>query len=154
MFWRAAYHKLLQYQLKCPARQEFGMYRNPVQYFSNLIRRADVLVEAQQTGTAPVTDLQRHIFLLDQLLGCTGTTTDQPLGIPISWIRDSSNLSNLRALQETARAVLPTANPPSAAVARMPTGDKSEAPWGNPDVAGFDFDCPNRHSNLEGGLDY
>jgi len=117
MFWRAAYHKLLHYQLKCPACHEFGMDRNPVQYFSILMRHAKVLVEAQQTGTAPIINLQRLSFLLDQLLGCTGTTTDQPLRIPISWIRDSSNL---RTLQATAKAALPTVNPTPTAVAHMP----------------------------------
>ena len=123
MFWRAAYHKLLHYQLKCPACHEFGMDRNPVQYFSILMRHAKVLVEAQRTGTAPITDLQCLSFLLDQLLGRTGTTTDQPLGIPNSWIRDSRNL---RTLQATARATLPTANPTPTAVACMPIANTSD----------------------------
>jgi len=58
MFWRAAHHKLLQYQLRCPVRQEFGMDRNPVPYFSNFMRRAEALVKAQQVGTVPATNLQ------------------------------------------------------------------------------------------------
>jgi len=98
------------------------MDRDPVQYISNFMRRAEVLVEAQ-TDTAPMTNLERHSFLLDQLLGHTGTTTDQTLGIPISWIRDSSTL---RTLQATARAVLPTANPPPAAVTYSPTANATD----------------------------
>jgi len=116
MFWCTAHHKLLQHQLRCPVLQEFGMDRNPVPHFSNFMHRAEALVEAQQVGTVPVTNLQLHSFLLEQLLGRTGTTTDQLLGIPISWIRDSSNS---RTLQAMARAVRPTANPPPNAVAHM-----------------------------------
>jgi len=125
------------------------MDRNPVLYFSNFMRRPEALVEAQQAGTVPVTNLQLHSFLLEQLLGRTGTTADQLLGIPISWIRDSSNS---RTLQATARAVLPSANPPPAAVARMPTANTSAAPGET--TEGFDFDWPNHHSDLEGDLDY
>ena len=151
MFWRAAHHKLLQYQLRCPAGQEFGMDRNPVPYFSNFMRRTEALVEAQQVGTVPATNLQLHSFLLDQLLGRAGTTANQLLGIPISWIRDSSNSQTLQAM---ARAVLPTANPPPAAVARMPTANTSKAQGETTNFEGFNFDWSNCHSDLQGGLDY
>jgi len=117
IFWREACHKLLRYQLGCPARLEFGMDRDPAQYITTFMRRAEVLV---QTSTAPMTDLQRQSFLLDQLLGRTGTATNQPHGFPISWITDSSTM---RTLQATARAVIPTANQPPAAVARLPAAN-------------------------------
>jgi len=81
------------------------------------MRRAEVLV---QTSAAPMTDLQRHSFLLDQLLGRTETATNQPLGFSISWIIDSSTMQTPQA---TARAVLPTANPPPVAVARLPAAN-------------------------------
>jgi len=54
IFWCEAYHKLLCYQLGCPARLEFGMDRDPAQYFTTFMRRAEVLV---QSSTAPMTDL-------------------------------------------------------------------------------------------------
>jgi len=81
------------------------------------MRCAEVLV---QTGTAPLTNLQSHSFLLEQLLGHTETATNQPLGFPILWIIDSSTM---RTLQARARAVLPTANPPPAVVARLPAAN-------------------------------
>jgi len=114
IFWREAYHKLLRYQLGCPARLEFGMDRDPAQYITTFMLRAEVLV---QTGTAPLTELQGRSFLLDQLLGRADTATNQPLGFPISWIINSNTM---RTLQATARAGLPTANPPSAVVTRLP----------------------------------
>ena len=46
-FWREAYHKLLRYQLGCPARLEFGMDRDPAQYITTFMRRAEVLVQTQ-----------------------------------------------------------------------------------------------------------
>ena len=116
IFWRKAYHKLLRYQLKCPALQQFGMDRDPAQYLTNFMCRAKALINTQ-TSTAPVTNLQRHSFLLDNLLGRTGNATDQPLGIPISWISDASAMQTLQA---TARASLPTANPNPNTVARLP----------------------------------
>jgi len=62
------------------------------------------------------------VFCFPQLLGRTATATNQPLGFPISWIIDSSTM---RTLQAMARAVLPTANPPPAAVARLPAANTS-----------------------------
>jgi len=73
IFWGEAYHKLLRYQLGCPARLEFGMDRDPAQCITTFMRRAEVLV---QTSTAPMTDLQRHGFLLNQLLGRIETATN------------------------------------------------------------------------------
>ena len=115
IFWKEAYRKLLRYQLQCPAQEEFGMDREPTQYLANFMRRADVLIAAQQTS--PVTDLQRHSFMFEQLVGRTGTATNRPLGFPISWIGDNSQL---RTLQATARATLPMANPHPHTVARRP----------------------------------
>jgi len=117
--WPEAYHKLLRYQLGCPARLEFGMDRDPAQCLTTFLLRAEVLV---QTGTAPLTELQRLSFLLNQLLGRTDVATNQPLGFPISWLTDSSTM---RTLQATARAGLPTANPPPAAVAQLPNTNSS-----------------------------
>ena len=85
------------------------------------MHQAEVLV---QTGTVPMTNLQHHSFLLDQLLGRTETAMDQPLGFPLSWIIDSNTL---RTLQATARAVLPTATPPPAAVARLPAANTTNS---------------------------
>jgi len=99
------------------------MDRNPAQCITTFMRRAEVLA---QTSTAPMTDLQRQSFLLDQLLGRTETARNQPLGFPISWIMDTSTM---RTLQARARAVLPTANPPPAVVARLPAAN-------TPDFAG------------------
>jgi len=87
IFWREAYHKLLRYQLGCPARLEFGMDRDPAQCITTFMRRAEVIV---QTSTALMTELQRQSFLLDQLLGRIENATNQPLGFPISWITDST----------------------------------------------------------------
>jgi len=47
IFWREAYHKLLRYQLGCPVRLEFGMDRDPAQYITTFMRRAEVLVQTQ-----------------------------------------------------------------------------------------------------------
>jgi len=107
-FWRKAYHKLLRYQLGCPARLEFGMDRNQAQYLTTFMRRAEVL-EQSPLSTPPMTELQRLSFLLNQLLGRTDAATNQPLGFPILWLTDSSTM---RTPQATARAGLPTANPP------------------------------------------
>jgi len=86
------------------------------------MRRAEVLV---QTGTAPMTELQRHSFLLDQLLGRTDAATNQPLGFPISWISDASTM---RTLQAMARATLPMANPNPDTVARLPVPNPIASP--------------------------
>jgi len=127
--WRKAYQKLLRYQLGCPACLEFGMDRDPAQYLTTFMRRAEVLVQSP-LSTPLMTELQRHSFLLDQLLGRIENATNQPLGFPISWIIDSRTL---RTLQATARAGLPTANPHPAEVARLPaaktTASKGYIDW-------------------------
>jgi len=51
-FWRKAYHKLLRHQLGCPARQEFGMDRDPGQYLTNFMSRAEALID---THIGPIT---------------------------------------------------------------------------------------------------
>jgi len=146
--WREAHHKLMKYQLMCPVRQEFGMDRNPVPYFSGLMRRPEATLDNEnQFGTVTEnTNLQLHSFLLEQLLGRRVTTANQLLGIPIAWIRDTNNL---RTLQATARAALPAANPTPDAVARVPTANTSDAPGET-----TDFDWPNCLSDLDVDLDY
>jgi len=101
------------------------MDRDPAQFLTTFMRGAEVLVQSP-LSTPPMTELQRHSFLLNQLLGRIENATNQPLGFPISWITDSSTM---RAPQATARAGLPTANPPPAAVARLPDANTT-APKG------------------------
>jgi len=90
---------------------------------TNFMSRAKALIDTH-IGTAPVTNLQCHSFLLENLLGRTGNAMDQPLGIPLSWISDASNL---RTLQATARAILPTANPNPDTVARLPSANTTDS---------------------------
>jgi len=123
-FWREAYPKLIRYQLGCPAHLEFGMDRDPAQCLTTFMSRAAAALLDTHIGQAPVTNLQRHSLLLETLLGRTGNATDQSLGIPISWISDASPL---QLLQTTARATLPTSNPDSDTVARLPTANTNDS---------------------------
>jgi len=92
MAWHRAGHKLMQCQLMCPVRAEFGMDRNPVPYFADLMPRYEAILDNKnQFGTVPEeTRLQLQSCWAKQLLGRRGNAPDQLMGIPITWIRYAS----------------------------------------------------------------